>query len=419
MMKRIDSKERGQAMIVATIFFLVISLTIIFGISTPLLAQKRISSDLVRSRQSYFLAEAGNEDVLYRLENAMPVNSSGQTLTIGNSTVTTVVTPTPSGQTIVSTGNFNQRVRKVETKLRAGVGEAFNYGIQVGAGGFELANNAGVNGNVYSNGSITGSPGAFISGSVSAVTSVSDLTVGTGLVGDVRANSVTGSTVRGSLYCQTGSGNNKPCDTSQPALVSQPFPITDAEITTWKDQALAGGVFTGNKVISTNTTLGPLKIVGDLTINIDRTLTLNGTLWVTGNILLNNGSVIKVNSTYGTNSGVIVTDGRATVSNNATFLGSGTSGSYLMLLTTSDCPTSASCGGQPAISLQNNIGAAILNAQNGTITLSNNSGASQLTASTIALQNNAVITYTQGLIDVNFTSGPGGGWEIDDWKEIK
>ena len=65
--------ESGQAMMVATIFFLIISTTIIFGLVGPIVREQKITSTLLLSRQSYFTAEAGVEDVVYRIKTAKPV----------------------------------------------------------------------------------------------------------------------------------------------------------------------------------------------------------------------------------------------------------------------------------------------------------------------------------------------------------
>ena len=412
--------ERGQAMIVATIFFLIISITIIFGLAVPVAKQKHIVADLIGSRDSYFISEAAMEDVVYRLKNGMSVGTT-QTLQMNGQSATVTTTTTGSGRTLTSVGTWNGLQRQIETKLKVGVGVAFGYGIQVGNGGFNLSGGSGVNGSVASNGPIVGSGGAFITGTVSSSgtsSSISNVTIGTATTGDAWANSVTGSTVRGNLYCQTGSGNNKACNTSKGTPPSEPFPVSNTDISAWQGEASAGGVFVGNKTISGSATiLGPLKINGNLIVSGSVQLTVSGTLWVTGNITIDNGGSIVLASSYGTNSGVIVADGKIYLANNSNVSGSGTSGSYVLLLTTSDCPASVSCGGAPAIDVSNNTGLVIMNAQNGTIQFNNNDTAQEATAKRITLANNAIIDYKIGLINTTFSNGPTGGWDIQSWKE--
>src|SRR3989344_8175205 len=107
---RLDS---GQAMMVATILFLVVSITIIFGLTGPILRQQKIASNLILSRQSYFLAEAGIEDVVYRLKTGQPVSAT-EVLSFSESTATTATTDTVEGKQIVAIGTTRNVVRKVE-----------------------------------------------------------------------------------------------------------------------------------------------------------------------------------------------------------------------------------------------------------------------------------------------------------------
>ncbi len=241
--------------------------------------------------------------------------------------------------------------------------------------------------------------------------------------GDARAHTITNSKVTGNLYCQTGSGNKNAgggtisCNTSQSDLPIIDLPISDAEIADWETDAAAGGTITGNTTISSPTTMGPKKIVGDLIIN--DMLTLNNTLWVTGHIIISgNGAGIKLAPSYLASSGVIISDGYIDISNNVTFQDSGTAGSYILLLSNSTCDAST-CSGNNAIDVGNNSSIIIANAEKGTVYFSNVSGVKEAVGRTIHLKNNSSITYGSGLIDVNFTSGPTGGYNVVDWGEIQ
>jgi len=369
--------QGGQAMMVATMFFLVISLTIIFGLAGPIVRQQKMVSQFLLSRQSYFLAEAGVEDVAYRLMVGMPVGAT-ETLTLNGSSVTTATAETVGGKTITATGEVNKAVRKIRTLLSIGTGITFHYGIQVGNGGFTLSNNAGVNGNVYSNADIMGQNGSFITGDAYAAGTVSGVAVS----GEMR--------------------NNQNI---------QALPIPDEQIANWKTEASVGGSV-GNQTFSgSGNILGPKKIAGNLTLSNNASLTVTGTLWITGDLVLSNNAEVKLASSYGVNDGIVIVDGVTTLNNDSIFRGSGTDESYIMILSTNT--------GSNAISLQNNAGAAILYAPYGTVQISNNAGLNQVTAKTVSLQNNAVIDYVSGLVDASFTSGPSGGYEIADWQEIE
>ncbi|MFZ2523311.1 MAG: hypothetical protein WAW92_02905, partial [Minisyncoccia bacterium] len=209
-------------------------------------------------------------------------------------------------------------------------------------------------------------------------------------------------------------GNNKSCNTSKGDPATTSMPVTQEMIDAWKADSVLGGTITGNHTFSSAGNFGPKKITGNLTINANMTIT--GTVYVQGNITVGNNVTVRLSSSYGSSGGVVMTDGRVILSNNVTFAGSGQSTSYLMLLTTSQCPTG--CSGLNAIDLSNNVGAVIINAQNGTVHLSNNVNLNEVVAKTVQLDNNATVTYITGLADTNFSSGPGGGFDISSWKEI-
>jgi hypothetical protein len=245
------------------------------------------------------------------------------------------------------------------------------------------------------------------------------LTIGSGGVGGAEAYQVSDSVVAGTIYCQTGSGNNKACDPARPIPPPLDMPISEGNIEQWKSEALAGGVINGDYIVGSSMSLGPKKIVGNLVVDGNKTLTLTGTLWVTGNVTVNNGARIKLSSSYGANSGALVADGRFSISNNSSFAGSGQTGSFIMTLTTSNCPISDSCGGLYAIDVSNNAGAVILNAQKGSIHMNNNASVKEITAYKIIFDPNAIINYEQGIANTNFTNGPTGGWTIKSWAEVE
>lgn len=236
--------------------------------------------------------------------------------------------------------------------------------------------------------------------------------VGSGGVGNAYAHTITNSIIAGTNYCQVGSGNNRACNTSLADPTQVPMPISDQNILDWKTEAEAGGVYSGNYTVnSSSASLGPKKITGNLTLSNNANLTVTGTLWVQGDLSISNNVIVNLSPSFGTSEGVIVVDGIVNISNNSTFSGSGSTGSYLMVLSTS---TSTS-----AITLANNGGAVILYAANGTVNLANNSSAKSLNGKFIHLSNNAVIVYDSGLVNSNFVNGPSGGWGITSWKEIK
>lgn len=236
--------------------------------------------------------------------------------------------------------------------------------------------------------------------------------VGTVSGDEAWAHTIQGATIVGSMYCQTSSYTNiTPCNTSHGDPPAQNMPLSDNNIQDWKDDAAAGGTQTGNVTIGyAGGTLGPRKIVGNLTVNGGGILTVSGTLWVTGNITVTGGGQVRLASSYGSNSGAIVADGYVSLTGGSNFAGSGTAGSYPFLITTSACPAAAGCAGNNAINLSGGAGTVALVAQDGNVTINGGSSLKAVTAKQITMTGGATLTYDSGLISENFNSGPGGSW---------
>lgn len=231
--------------------------------------------------------------------------------------------------------------------------------------------------------------------------------------GNANAAVVNGSTVGGNLYCQTGSGNNKSCDTTQPLPSALPMPFSAANIQAWKDQAAAGTIRNSSWSISGSTfasTSGAMKIVGDLTLNGGGILELNGPLWVTGTLSISGGSKIQLSDAYGTSDEVIVVN-KASLSGGGTVTGNGQVGNYVLLVaedTTGE-----------AINASGGTGSVVLVAPYGTITFAGGTSAKSAIANRMVMSGGTTLIYESGLADISFTSGPSGAWNVDSWREIE
>ncbi len=231
--------------------------------------------------------------------------------------------------------------------------------------------------------------------------------------GSAQAHTVNNANVTGLIYCQTGTGNNKSC-TSQTDPVYEDFPVSQGFIDQWKEEAEAGGVTNGNVTVgSAGATIGPRKIVGNLTINGGGTLTVTGNIWVTGTIT--NTSIIRLDTSYGSNGGVIISDSAIGVTNGGKVYGSGISGSYTMLLSTSASTLSN------AINISGNAGAPILYAPYGIVNITGGSAQIQEAVGyKLLISGNSSITYQSGLANMPFTNGPSGvGWSTTSWQEVE
>lgn len=587
------NKEKGQIIILNTLIFFFISLVIILAISSPIVSSIKTTNNFLKSKTAFYSSNSAAEEIIYRLFNSFAV-SSNEYVSLNGYSTSVNVSNISGGKSITVGGVFDNFFRNFSIELQEGEGVSFNYGLQVGNGGFEMAGGAGVYGNVYSNGDITGSGGPFITGgAVSATVSspealvsnedesiptvngafggnstpqdfaqsfvavggdpisslrvymrrsgtgwmnnitvrlttdsggspstnsiatasigytslntnynyltipfnsqvslnsgqtywivfdtnttwgqyyelgsnqnqfvngsikqgtwsnkskdnswsaYSDLTADiyfslfaggdVGLIsgiligsegGEAWANTVENSTVSGDLYCQSGSGNNKVCDTSRSDPVEKPMPVSDANIEDWKNHAESGDIINGDYSLGGSDIeyLGPAKINGNLSVGAGAHLYVTGTLYVTGNISLNGGGIISLDSSYADTSGVIISDGRISVTGGGLFDGSGTAGSYLLVVTTSACPYSGSCSNSPAVTASGGTGSVVLNAQNGDLELTGGASAKQLTAKKIIMSGGTTVHYETGLSDINFESGPSGGWNISSWQEVE
>lgn len=392
-------KTRGYILLFAIVFFGVfITVAIAFLGSITAFAQGgRIE---VAEAQAQALAEAGFDKAVFQLnQNGAYAGESNTALGSGSFTVT-VATVDAATKRVTSTGTVAGRTATLRANVSIDTATvSFNFGVQVGAGGVQFNNNARVLGNLYSNGAITGANGAEITGSATAAgtNSISGLSVG----GSARARTLSNCSVGADATYQTITscpvGGTSTATTSYAATL--PFPISTEQLDEWRTEAADGGITSGNVVINGAQSLGPRKIEGTLTIN--GTLTLTGPLWVTGSVSLGNGATITLSSSLGNAGTVLISDSSVTLSNNAGFSGNGQAGSYPMII-------SMSTG--TAISLNNGADSVILYAPNGTISISNNASANQITAYRLTLSNNATVSYVSGLQSAAFTSGPGGSW---------
>lgn len=249
--------------------------------------------------------------------------------------------------------------------------------------------------------------------------------------GVARANTVRNSAITGALYCQTGSSNNKACDTSQADPAPLNMPLSDGNIDQWKNDAAAGTVYNGNCgdsgvagcTGSGTISIGPAKITGNLTITNGRTLNLTGVVYVQGNINVSNNATVRCDVSFGADSCVILADGYIDASNNAIFRGSGQTGSYILALTTKEgCngATASGCAsGYSGINLGNNLDGAIFYATDSMVNVANNADMKAVVGYKLNISNNATVTYEQGVADTTFSSGPGGGWNVASWKEVE
>ncbi len=428
---KISKNTKGQATIIATIFFLFISLIVISGSSSLALKESKIIKNLIFSKKSYFLSESGIEDVGYRIMNLKPVDSTEVLKIEDFYATTTVVTLDADQKEITVQGSVFNLVRKIKAKMTTDTSLSFHYGVQIGEGGLVMENNSLVSGNVYSNGSISGSGSNLIKGDVVSAGP-------NGLINSIHSTSsayshnITNSTIdRDAFYVNISNTNvSGVLHPNSPDQATSTLPISDEIIQDW-EQAAAVSVIDSPcpYIIDDDITLGPVKITCDVEINGNPTIVLLGPIWITGNLTAENTAIIKVDSSLGNKSIAIIADkttNRSTSSkvlfkNSVSFQGSGSSGSYILVISQNN---SAQGGGdEKAIDVRNTVsGAILLYSGYGEIVLRNSLGSlglREVTAYKIRLQNSANVIYEKGLANMLFKSGPAGGYSIVDWEEVQ
>jgi len=418
-------KGRGFAAFYVTM--LVLSVMFVLGLSISILTynEQKIIQNVVKSSQAYCVAEAGIEDALLRLAEAMNW-SSPYNLSIGaGSTQVEISNILGGSRSVISGGQVSNRTRKIRVVYALSTQEvSFHYGAQVGEGGMEMGNNSRVKGNIYSNGSVIAATGqGFIDDTVVVAINgnrIEGLAVGK----DGKAHTCKNCAIQGTLTYVSG-GALENCTAGETVkeqpneILPKDLPISQSQIDDWKLETEAGGIILGDHIIAggSQENLGPVKIEGNLLVDNNATLNMTGTIWVTGNLRINNGALIKLDlNSYGPLSGLMVIDGKVKVRPGAILQGTGESGSYLMLLSTNPEVLDIV---NPAIEIDNNTDAAIFYTNQGLIVLRNNVQSREVTGYKVFLENNAEIMYESGLRDTSFSSGPGGTWEVASWKEIE
>lgn len=149
-------KQKGIAATLTVIIIMTIALLIAFGVSALIFNSRKISRNSLKSAQAYFLAEAGAEDSIYRIIRGKHYEANNSFSTSAGGFEASITTEGGS-RIVMSKGVVSSLVRKVKVTLATNSTDvAFHYGAQVDKGGLQIQPNAKINGNVYSNGNITG-----------------------------------------------------------------------------------------------------------------------------------------------------------------------------------------------------------------------------------------------------------------------
>jgi len=407
--------QKGFIASLATLLILIFMLGLAMSMSLLILERQKISTNTINATQSYYAAQAGAEDSLLRLKNYPQTPPISYSVTVSNATTNVTIASLIGGsRTITSQGNNYGLIKTTQIVYSIDSNNiSFYYGVDIGQGGLVMNNGSEVMGNVFSGGNISGSGtidnNVVISGnghSISGVAVTGDALVYSCLAPASVANLtyVTGGshtcTVRGTTSVQSSE------------IAQQPLPIPQSQIDNWKAEATTACSATNVSNLSNNNktvSMGPCRITGNLSFGNGTSLTLTGTVYVTGNITLGNNDTIKLNSSYGPLGGVLLADGVVNTGNSNTFAGSGQAKSYLLFLSTNVSDS--------AIAVSNNSNGAVFYTSAGGIQLANGVSAVELTGYKVIMLQNSKIQYSNGVVNIFFSNGPGGGWKVTSWQE--
>ncbi len=439
MRKNIKQKNKGSVVVMLALYFVAASVIIISGLSFTAFKDLRNIRSLYNGKVSYYVSEASFEDTIYRLKNAISV--SNNTMAIDGRTAYTTVTDTYDGYTtILSVASTSDYYRKIQAVVTLATDVSFHYGIQSGNGGFTLANQSSIIGNVYSDGSVVGA-GNYIYGDVIS-TGASGLVYGIHATSSVYAHKIGDAsrttTIDGSAYYQTltnttvtGAQHSGSTDQATTTL-----PIPDSLIAKWETDAATGGTMSSSScdtydvssrlcTFSSSKNLGPIKIPFNVKFKSNSAvITVNGPIWVTGNVYTETGSTIRMGTSLQNNNVAIIADdttnratsSTVTIGQTGSFLNNGYAGNYVFMVSQNN---SAETGGSTAaISMQQGSSALVVYAGHGLISITQSSQILAAAAYKIALENSADVTYDTGLASLLFTTGSGASYGMVSWNEI-
>lgn len=435
-------RNRGAALLLFVLFFTFASLALASFVSGAVYNAMVQYQQLAATKQSWYASESLGEDMAYRLMNGLNYDLIEENNFYGADATTTTSIDFVSNDFVVTTDSeYYDAARTSEIRLTIGTGVAFNFGLQSGNGGIHMDNNSGVQGNVFSNGAVTGAGSADVKGDVISA-GATGYSGGFYATGTVYAHTIEDMEIDGDAHYVTYIGDpDDVAGTHYSGAADQAtatMPISDETIDTWKtnietygtiitaaDAECASGT-PGVYYIDSDTTLGDTKIECDLEVSKNgTTLTLTGPLWIEGNVLFDQGPTITIDPSIGMRSVQMIADNPAdrttssqiTLNNSTDFSGSGNPKSYVMLLSMNNDAEMG--GGNYAIDLaQSANGDVLVYASHGLVSMGNNISLKEVTGYQIDISNGSEVIYESGLVNMLFTSGPGGGFELTGWEEI-
>lgn len=421
-------------MLVVVVIFLFITLGSAFSLSAIIYRQTAIVRNSERSTQSLLASESLQEDILYRLINEKKV-SPLESLVLNGASVSAIIEDVGDEKHVLSLGNAENRIRKTEMIVsKGGSGVMFFYGVQSGQGGITLLGSAEIDGDIYSNGPVSGGWKRVVTGDVVSAGPnglINNIAVG----GNAYANRIQESWVTKDAYHKT-IFNTTVGGTSYPGSPDMPLrdlPITDEQIEIWKNEAESGGTYSGQCPYNiagsgaVEIELGHIKINCDVKIDASAKVKITGPVWVAGDISFEGASIVRIDPELeGRTIPVVVDDptnrlnkGLIYVGGSASIRGAGED-SYLLLVSQNE---SAEKGGsRVAIDVggggpHNDI---LLYAAHGKIKHGGSASVPVgVTGFHVEISGAAKVKYQDGAADLDLSDTPAGGYVLRSLREVQ
>lgn len=228
--------------------------------------------------------------------------------------------------------------------------------------------------------------------------------------GDAHANTLRNLAIQKDAYFQVS--NNISASNYYPGSVDplpKSFPISEGNIAEWEQQAQDTGIFTGN-INGCPATLSAGKYVGSIRLPYNCSVIVGQPIWITGNLDIQERATLRLDSSFGLSSGVVMVDGFIDLDKDSKALGSGTTGSYLIILSnfnSRDDPDS-----RYAIEVKREGNTGVLYSNLGSIRLSKDNHITSITGWKVNASRDVIIEYDQGLAGTFFSFGPSGSFSL-------
>ena len=312
----------NRAFALIFVFVAIVFLTILSSaVLLRSVAESRMATRQLEATQAFWLAEAGIQQVAYRLKTDAAYRSSPTNITGSLASGTYAVTVSKrTGVTVydvTSTGTAGGIPRNIAQTLTVTIGwgkQFTDYGVFAGAGSISMKNSSQITGDAYTAGSVSTSSSSIVTGKV---------------------------------YANSGSGNYTRVPLPSPplarAVLDTTYYVTEINTAktyasgnkTYTTLALAGGtVYVNGTVTATNIT-GPGTVVsnGNFTVNggsVGQNVTIitnstlsfaSGSHVLSGAVLYATTAVTSTASNVIMDSAALLTPGTVTFSNSITFNG--------------------------------------------------------------------------------------------------